>query len=400
MNRLADVELQLVMQGLAAQEILALARCSRYLLHAADAPFAWQHTRLCLNATPGPPPIALPRRIIGWCRALLQSRHSLKEPPRLLRHAKVKIRSIAQVNEHLAILATAARMPDLVLYELDMSNGGQFHHIHLSLVIGSPSMQQLRVLCMRSGTQCYAVVQNAIIKLPHLHTLRLQTSSDVTGVPTASYLEFLSHVPALTSLHIHDTFTAVQSPSQLTHVAACSKLINLSVVWPSLYGSSWSNFFTHHHTQQLRSLKLDKFYVKGLLAIYSGGVWLSTRIHATQQDLLAAFTGMRHLHTLHLARCEWIDLMLPALAHAPVLCQLIIEPDRTNHHPENDTTTAPSTLMLAELLVSAPHLHCALVLSSPRRSSVLERCLRERFEVAVASAFLSAERFTIQSDLR
>jgi hypothetical protein len=41
--RLADVELQLVMQGLDASELLQLARCSKQMMHAADSPFAWQH---------------------------------------------------------------------------------------------------------------------------------------------------------------------------------------------------------------------------------------------------------------------------------------------------------------------------------------------------------------------
>jgi hypothetical protein len=39
MNSLADVELQLVMQGLAVKEILTVARCNKRLLHAASNSF-------------------------------------------------------------------------------------------------------------------------------------------------------------------------------------------------------------------------------------------------------------------------------------------------------------------------------------------------------------------------
>jgi hypothetical protein len=42
MNQLADVELQLIMHGLQATELLQLARCSHRLMHAADSAFAWK----------------------------------------------------------------------------------------------------------------------------------------------------------------------------------------------------------------------------------------------------------------------------------------------------------------------------------------------------------------------
>ena len=40
---LADVELQLVMQGLGVSELLSLARCNQRLLHVVDSDFAWKY---------------------------------------------------------------------------------------------------------------------------------------------------------------------------------------------------------------------------------------------------------------------------------------------------------------------------------------------------------------------
>jgi hypothetical protein len=46
MQRLADVEQQLIMQLLLAKELLQLARCDKQLLHAADGAFAWKAPHL------------------------------------------------------------------------------------------------------------------------------------------------------------------------------------------------------------------------------------------------------------------------------------------------------------------------------------------------------------------
>ena len=355
MQRLADVELQLVMQGLTAQEILKLARCSRFLFHAADKPFAWQHTRLCVRTKPEPP-VALPRRILGWCQRMLSrqlhSRHLPIEPPlpQLVRHAKVVIRCCwqADVDSHLAILAIASRVP--AVYELDCD---LVEPDNLALILGSPSMQQLQVLRLSSGWRDYERIKPttamAIAQLPHLHTLYLLGSGDDSG------LAFLSQAPALTTLHIQDAFN--RRSSLLTQVAACSKLVNLSILWPSLYGSDWLKFFARPRIQQLRSLKLDSFCV--------GSGW---EVHGpTQQDLVVAFTSMRHLHTLHLACCDWIDVLLPTLAHAPVLRQLIIETTM------QWTYVGTAVSALKALLTAAPLINCLLFMPDKTKTSEISK---------------------------
>jgi len=172
-----------------------------------------------------------------------------------------------QKDGHLAVLATASRAKPSVVHELDLSGFGSLDPSHASLVLCSPSMQHLRMLCVYSDqdfVDIHPTIQQAIVQLPHLHTLRLPASPTLGFIhPCEPDLGFLSQVPALTALHIQDTFTTEQFPSRLSQVAeSCSNLTDLSVCWPSLYGpSSWKNFFAHPHTQQLRVLKLQKFYV-------------------------------------------------------------------------------------------------------------------------------------------
>ena len=392
MKRLADVELQLIMHGLSVQEILTLAQCSRYLLHAADAPFAWRYTRLCLEATNDPPPpISLSQRILGWVRRRIAPQVPGEPGLRILRHAKVTLRCTRRAvkDGHLAILATASRVP--ALYELDLSNYyGSQNHDHLNLLLGSPSMQQLRVLCLYNETMVYnPSTANAIVQLSHLHTLRLPASPYHEDAESGAWDHgFLSQAPALTDLHIQDTFTTLQSPSRLSHVAECSKLTALSVSCPSLYDpSSWANFFAHPHIQQLRSLKLDNLYVQ----------WFQLQAPFTLQYFAVAFETMRHLHTLHLVGCHEIDLLLPALVHAPVLRMLNIEPYLSRH------TTIPSPLVIAELLAtSSSNLHCVLTLRSAGQlfeevyniyRQETERWVQQLFE---ANAILvNSTRFTI-----
>jgi len=375
MQRLADVELQLVMQGLAAQEILKLARCSRYLLHAADAPFAWQYTRLCFEAKelPSPPlaeiSISTPKRIVGWCKNTLVA----QKPPRLSRHAKVTIKWPKQTDSHLWVLAIASRFA--AIYELDASCRNSYDPVHMIHVLSLPSMQQLRVVSTWGNTH---TLMQAFVQLPYLHTLRL---SDFLH-SGSSGAGLLFQAPALTSLHIKDTFIA--NSSQLVHVAACSKLRHLSVFQPWLYGLAWPVFFAHPHIQQLHSLKVDVFFARGVIDASPAPL---------PQEYVIAFASMHHLHTLHLARCEGVDLMLPALAHAPAIRQLIIEP--------NSSGSCGSGLALATLLTAAPQLHCVLVLKPiiitggplhQKPSVVMER-LRKRFE---SDPLFVSDQFTIE----
>jgi len=377
MQRLADVELQLVMQGLTAQEILKLARCSRFLLHAADAPFAWHYARLCLDAKPTfpLPKISLPKRIIGWCKKTLVTQKPPLDAPRLSRHAKVMIKWQRQLGSRLGVLAISSRVA--AVYELDaLWCYYGYDPTDMSLLLRLSSMQQLRVLSVYYDTEICPDVMKTIVELPYLHTLSLPEAS---SRPDYSGIDLLSQAPELTSLHFQDTFFNENSSQLIDHVAACSKLRDLSVVRPCLYGRAWPIFFAHPHIHQLHSLKLHGFCARGQLKFIADEV--------TQHEFQIAFAGMHHLHTLHLSNCRHIDLMLPALAHAPALHHLTITPELNFWIPVRETETAPSALVLKTLLAAAPQLHCVLVL-------VQGMPLRIRFESdAVLSA---AARFMIR----
>lgn len=140
------------MQELTAQEILTLARCSRYLLHAADAPFAWRYALLGFGSDFGggaklvlpPPTVALPRRILGWFQRVVD-RSRKTETPRLLRHTKVTLSWRANTDSTLGILAIASRVP--TIYEINASWFDAFYALkHMRSRLSLPSTQHLRVL--------------------------------------------------------------------------------------------------------------------------------------------------------------------------------------------------------------------------------------------------------------
>ena len=292
------------------------------------------------------------------------------------------------MDSHLGVLAIASRVA--AVYELDASWLCSYDPTYTTSVLRSPSMRQLRVLSMADYNYIHLDVMQAIVQMPYLHTLCLLEYAASFNVPGTSNIELLSLAPALTSLNIQDSYTTYSS--RLVQVAECSNLVDLSVSRPWLYGPAWPVFFAHPHIQQLHSLKLNGFCARGQLPL------LIEHAATTQQEFQISFAGMHNLHTLHLANCHHIDLMLPALAHAPALHHLTITPSLNMGFWYREMFTAPSTLVLATLLVAAPRLHCVLVLVPPdERSIAMGLRLKKKFESdAVLSA--AAARFTIQSD--
>jgi len=191
----------------------------------------------------------------------------------------------------------------------------------------------------------------------------------------------LSQAPALTSLRLQDKLDPY---SRLAHVAACSKLRNLYVLDPRLYGIAWPVFFAHAHIQQLHSLKLDLFFAQGT----------TNAVGPTQQDYVIAFANMRRLHTLHLARCDGVDLMLPALVHAPWMDQLRAVGESID---TSDTQTAPSGLVLVALLLAVPRLRCVLNFCHVNGPAKDYSALRQRVQARFNSdAIFSTDQFAIR----
>ena len=343
MERLADVELQLVMHGLDARSLLQFARCSRPLLHAADHPFAWLHASL---------------HILGW---QVESASSSSSPPsRLLRHARLSVRfDKSRPTEQGAIAVQAQPFVDAL-----RSLASPLHHLtctdatkpRISLeqwqqILAAPSARHLRTLRM-AGDMCRSSFDDetvrAISRLAHLHTLAVECCAEDSAVWAA-----LPDAPALTSLQIVDRHRSTLEDdfgnSCLHYVRQCSKLTHLNIWSFALAlngGDELRSFFADspHHMQRLESLQLTMDCDELLPA-----------------PCVAAFSSLVHLHSLHLAHCTSVSWLLPHVRAAPVLRRLRLEVSN-NQVVDQENQDIPAIAAIAALLTAAPLLHCSLLL--------------------------------------
>ena len=341
MERLADVELQLVMHGLDARSLLQFARCSRPLLHAADHPFAWLHASL---------------HILGW---QVESASSPCSPPsRLLRHARLSVRfDNSRPTEQGNIAVEAQQFVDAL-----RSLASPLHHLtctdstkpRISLqqwqqILGAPSARHLRTLhvvgCMYGLCFDDSTV-HAIARLPHLHTLVVERCAAHPDMWAA-----LHSAPALTSLRMVDMHAMQREEREerfgnscLQHVRQCSKLTHLDIWSFALQGDGFDSFFAGSpHMRQLHSLQLTCLECADV----------------PSAAYMSAFSALEHMHSLHLARCASVNSLLPHLRCAVALLDLTLEVAEEQVTQDEDT---PSTSVVADLLLAAPLLHCVLLL--------------------------------------
>jgi hypothetical protein len=329
---LADVELQLIMHGLSALELVALARCHTRLFHAATtSTFGWKHSRLSFDV------LRVPSASIA--------------PGRLLCHASIDLRvdpweAGKEVAEGPGVVLRALDLP-LPLHELDMSHAARHTSAVCQQILAHPAMQNLRVLRMHH-LHGFGVVDADIVRLlcalPHLHTLGI--SPDFRCQPSA--FAMLRSVPQLTSLQITDTYSQL-ARSFLPHVSQCPKLAHLYVRSPALYGPSAlrSFFLSPHLRHQLQSLTLDRFSASGLAGCAA----------PSPADYAESFAALQSLHTLQLLSVIDVDRILPHLAGARALRWLMIRASA------DQPSMAPSVGVLVQLWIAAPQLaHCTLKL--------------------------------------
>ena len=240
LDRLAAVELHLVMHGLDLSSALQFARCSRAIMHKisreAGAAFAWRHHTLSINHA-RLAPLTLP----------------LAPPPysssRLLRHVAA-LRFVLDCDylwpsEHereMELLLGAAHSGRLV--EIHSTSRSRLDLERWSQVLSCvPALKSsLRLLDLRWAASTRQIepdenLMRLILAMPLLRTLRMPDAS-----PRAKRLgndwpwHLLSdrdptHAPALTSLHLCDS---VREP--LKHVALCEGLRHLSIMHPRVRG--------------------------------------------------------------------------------------------------------------------------------------------------------------------
>ena len=372
LQRLADVELQLVMHGLEAAEILTLARCHRRLLHAANSAFAWkQAPTLCLRSIPAAdsdsallPPLVARYSSIGLVltNPYVTPKHRFhsRRQVRVQAEAKAEQQANAEADRLLAFAERcAARAPAGgagagvgKVHLLDMRHSHFARAAQWERMLLSPALRELRVLVIQDLHHYQGPMQlgvmRAIADMPHLHTLTVASMHN----ESAEHWSLLAEAPALTSLSFIDSLA--QNYSRLMHVAQCPQLRHLAVIRPGLYGrGTFARFFESPRIQALETLQLDTFWLEDNSQVRS--------VPPSAAVLAASFISMRCLHSLHLRHVYAIDSIFPALAHAPVLVRLKIEP-HAQAKRDGSYSSSPSPQPLSQLLMHTPALSCILLL--------------------------------------
>jgi hypothetical protein len=327
MNRLADVELQLIMHGLQATEILQLARCSPQLMHAADSSFAWLHTTLQLHFC---------RWFNFGRRKLPLSRLFSPASPSLLWDSSIP----ATIQEPRVVgdLLFLARglWP---LRELDASNANGLIRVDSwQRILLAPQMQQQRVLRTSLLPNKAKRLLPLIAALPRLHTLAI---THIPGDDSGTWM-ILSGAPALTCLHLgHILYSTEHARSALL---LCHSLTRVHWTNPPFGGILFRQFFAASSMQQqLQHLQLDYFPAAFVPAA----------------DYALSFSGLHRLRSLHLRRVAGTDHLLSQLAHAPALRHLTVEL-RYEEQWKEAVSTIPSIAVLSKLMESAPRMQLRL----------------------------------------
>ena len=325
-QRMATVELQLVMQHCDAQSLLALARCSRFTFAAASNSFAWRcappvrvdiarfaatevpmstlhcilDSMCCSACLPQPqPPLPLPSDAAD-------SRWSL------LRHVDQSVhwtsaRGVRSGDRYQAFVARRLlpllpRVRSLDLSEAQML-GLQWSDVHSCLVaLGQLTAIDLAGMLL-SDDEMRALAGN----LPRLRTLRCRPSGDVRQC-----LQPLTQLPLLTDLGLM-AVTLHGSPDDFAVIAECPNLRRLALV--NVSEAVCGPLLQAPGLQRLRRLTLALMFC------------LPDQPRA---DWTAAFANLQSLRRLTIDRCNSMCAapLVAAAAEAgcPQLCRLRIAP--------------------------------------------------------------------------
>ena len=379
LDRLATVELQLIMQHCDAQSLLLLARCSRFTLHAASDPFAWralsplswnfvhplgpgadvelrrpeislwQRMRCCIRPLPLSPPPA---------PSLLLRMPSLAQriSGSLLRHCDIRIdwnydRSFRCYPVSDAEQDSLAAIPRLrALDSCDRQGAGPSQ---IATLVQRPGLRGLVSLVCGKRQLHEKSIGALAVHCPQLSTVSTQGSSR-TDPP-------LHLLPALT-----DLIVSVRHSGGLTMagVARCSGLRRLSVSPDNSNGFTARDVHAALLSPSLRSL--EYLSVRGLDALHTDG----RDQPAAQLDWAAAFANLPALRSLHLSDPRGVVELLAAVgAGCAQLHSLRVHCIEVGLGELTGVRTAfPSAAVLGSLLARQPSLRSvALLLASRER---------------------------------
>lgn len=305
MQRLPSVSVQLIMQFLPVQEILALARCSKFTLHCAASDFAFRHSALTVQWRP-----KLSDHITGRLAPFIP---------------------IALYWNHSLDLAAALPGPAVQLRELHAPQAFGIEDQTWAKMLSHPCVQTLQILSMRrircTEQSMDDQILRTLIALPQLRAL------------TFSAEEF--------KLSGDDSGKAARRGQLARPVEREGSLLELSLLRPAFGRMRSAQLFASPLLARLRVLRLTMFFVEEHE--------LSDLPPINDAELKGMFASLSALEELHLARVQGVARLLSRAAESASLRRICYTP--CSH---GDRFTAPPAAFLFEVLRKAPLLQCEI----------------------------------------
>jgi hypothetical protein len=338
-GKLADVEVQLVMQHLDGLSMLRFARCSRALFRCSSHPFGWQQVTLGVDVS-GSEVIEDPRRA-----------------PSLLRFAS----SIAYVDQHasdpssLASCATLLRVPQLVALQFQTASQSLMQQSEWHAFLQHPNAQRLEdVSLWLQPALCDAASVTLLSQLPLLNTLSLQ----LPAVVSAAHLLPLVNCPSLAVIDVlGPTDGSSMLPAPLEPLTRCTRLRKLTLQQLNLRAGQLSELLIQlaqagGQLQQLRLINLCMLPMDDSVVAAAAAAEPAEDMLNFELILAAPFL----LHLSKLAVCA-TAVGLDCVPCIPSLRQLQLE-----------LRLLPSVTKLELLLRRLPNVRCAIDVFQPREA--------------------------------
>ena len=347
LDKLAVVELQLFLQFLDTKSKLIAARCSRRLLHAASAPFAWRST----------PPFTVEAPSDADVERIGSS---------LLRFVPIHLRC-----DWLKSLQCLATVPHLVDLDLLNSARGVAAAAEFSRLLQHPNLARLQLLRLDADTSSRLTVDTMVLiaRLPQLRTFDAVVRGETSG---AVLLQPLAAAPALTDLTVRREFAVKVGAALLAAVSGCAGLRNLSLHRLLFSTGLFLALCSSPNMHQLQHLEL--------VGVSAGSAHNGAGEPPDADEYRAAFSALQQLQSLTLQEVWSVNTLLAYLHHVPALRLLCI---RCLPYPYPHTDTAyfplPSRAALSALLTVSPRLEVQLCLAA-----TLDRWLAQRRPADVA----------------
>ena len=166
----------------------------------------------------------------------------------------------------------------------------------------------------------------------------------------------------------------------LPSIAACPRLLRLTLSFPALYDSVGEAFLLSECCARLQFFDLDYF----LFTSFDRAIWDK------------AFVAMKSLSELIVSRVESVHGLFEAVVGAPALRLLSVKPNTNGHSFGN--SSLPRAPAIESLLAQCSRLHFVLVLSSPTQTSDVQRLETQNDPGWVRLRAVFGERFFVQKE--